>query len=44
MKHLPVDGNVVRYMIDDLDKNIIAFSCIEGRPRELAIHGEDGLG
>lgn len=25
---LPVDGNVVRYMIDDLDKNVIAFSCI----------------
>ena len=44
MVYLPVDSNVVRYMIDDLDKNIIAFSCIEGRPWELAVNSEDGLG
>lgn len=42
--YLPVDGNVVRYMIDNLDKNIITFSCIEGRPRELAVDSEDSLG
>lgn len=41
---LPVDGNVVSYMIDHLHKNIITRSCIEGWSWELAIHGEDGLG
>lgn len=32
------------YMIDNLDKNIITLSCIEGWSWELAIHSEDGLG
>lgn len=41
---LPVDGYVVSYMIDDLDKNIITLSCIEGWSGELSIHSEDGLG
>lgn len=41
---LPVDGDIVSCMVDDLDKNIIALPCIKGWSWELAIHSEDGLG
>lgn len=42
--YAPVDGNVVLHMINDLDQHVVAFSRVEGRARELAVHRDYRLG
>ena len=40
---LPVDGNIVFDMINDLNKNSVIFPSIYGGTRELSIYGNYGL-
>ena len=40
----PVDGNVVVDVVDDLDEHGVALSRVQRWPRELPVHGGDGLG
>lgn len=42
--YLPMDGNVVLDMIDDLHKHVVAFSCIQIGPWELPVDGDNGFG
>lgn len=39
-----MDGNVDLDAVDDLDHHRVVLSCVESWPRELAVHGDDGLG
>ena len=40
---VPVDGDVLVAMVADVDDDDVAPARADGRPRELPVHGEDGL-